>query len=204
MTEPDSIVFAGGRVPRLFTCSEAELGAELKSRVIALLATAWPDERSLAEQLRAPLHNPNQHPRYVMLIDGDDVLSYLVIPSTVIHLGDCEYRAAGLSAVITDPRQRGRGYGQQLVTAARDMIASSDADIGVFTCDPPLVDFYVRCGWTLMECTSVFGGTRARPFAADALGKRTLMEFCSARAKQHRQGFEDAALYLELDEGELW
>jgi hypothetical protein len=84
------------------------------------------------------------------------------------------------------------------------LIAGSDADIGVFTCDPPLVDFYVGCGWTLMEHTSVIGGTRKKPFPADSLNKRTLMGFFSPKAEQHRSDFEGATLYLELREGDLW
>lgn len=177
---------------------------DLKAQIVALLNDAWPSELTLEEQLRRPLHDPDRLPLAVILIESGIVLGYLAIPFTTISHSDRAYRAAGLSAVVTHPEQRRRGHGQRLVAAARDTIAASDADIGIFTCDLPLVPFYARCGWTPMPNTAVIGGTRTRPFPAAPLGKRTMMGFFSERALDHRRDFEGAALYLELREGDLW
>lgn len=188
----------------VFPYPQGELSLPLKAQVIALLDTERPSALTIAERLSQPLHDPNRHPLDLLLMEGDIVVSYLAIPSTIISLAGYTYKASGLSGVITHPLNRHRGYGRQLVTAARDLIAASDADIGVFTSDPPLVSFYVGCGWTLMGDTSIVGGTRERPFPADELGKRTLMGFFSAQAKQHRRDFVGASLHLGLREGDLW
>ncbi|HLB39244.1 MAG TPA: GNAT family N-acetyltransferase, partial [Actinomycetota bacterium] len=52
------------------------------------------------------------------------------------------YAASGLSTVVTDPVERGKGFGRRLVLAARDAIRDSGADLGVFTCDRYLQAFY--------------------------------------------------------------
>jgi len=190
--------------PTLLAYPQELLPPHLKEAVIDVLEQEWPSVFNREDRLGKPLHDPNKHPLMVMLVDQDMMLSCLAVPSTLIHLAGETYKASGLSAVLTNAAYRGRGYGRRLVTAARELIAGSDADIGVFTCDPPLVPFYVGCGWTLMEHTSVIGGTREKPFPADSLGKRTLMGFFSAKAQAHRSDFEGAAIHLGLREGDLW
>jgi aminoglycoside 2'-N-acetyltransferase I len=190
--------------PTLLTYPQDLLPPHLKDAVVDILEREWPSVFKREDLLGRPLHDPNKHPLMVLLVENDTVLSCLAVPSTLIHLAGDTYKASGLSAVLTDAGYRGRGYGRLLVTAAREVIAGSDADIGVFTCDPPLVPFYVGCGWTLMEHTSVIGGTREKPFPADSLGKGTLMGFFSAKAREHRADFEGATIHLELREGDLW
>jgi GNAT superfamily N-acetyltransferase len=180
------------------------LPSYLKEAALDILEREWPSALSREERLRKPLHDPNRDPLILVLVERDVVLGYLAVPSTRIHLAGATYKASGLSSVLINADYRGRGYGRRLVTAARDLIADSAADIGVFTCDPPLVPFYVGCGWTLMEHASVIGGTREKPFPAASLNKRTIMGFFSVKARAHRPAFEDAALHLELREGDLW
>ena len=109
-----------------------------------------------------------------------------------------------MSGVLTVPAFRGKGYGERVVRAATAFMEQDGADIGLFTCDPPLRTFYERCGWTLLEGASLVGGTRTRPFPSDTLGKITFARFFSARAQAHRNDFVGAAIWLELREGDLW
>lgn len=139
-----------------------------------------------------------------LLVEGGEVLAYIAIPSTTIEHAGRTYRASGLSAVSTHPAHLCRGHAARLVTAAREWMEASDADLGLFTCDPPLVPLYEACEWTHMPTTVVVGGTRAQPFRADSLGKATLMGFFSPAARAHRADFEGADVYLELREGDLW
>jgi GNAT superfamily N-acetyltransferase len=189
-------------MPRLLTFPDGVLPPELHAQVRAILRAEYPT-LSWSDTPRS-LDDPQSNPILLTLLDGDSVLSYLAIPSKLIHHAGETYQAYGLSSVITHPLHRHQGYGSQIVTAAWDLIADSDADIGIFTCDPHLVDFYVSRGWTLMPTTTVVGGTRAKPFPADSLGKRTLMGFFSPKALQRQSDFEGAAVYLELREGDLW
>lgn len=140
----------------------------------------------------------------MLLVEGEQVLAYLAIPSTAIEHAGRTYRASGLSAVSTHPAHVRQGHASRLVSAAREWIEASDADLGVFTCDPPLVSLYETCGWTHMPVTVVVGGTRAQPFRADTLGKATLMGFFSPAARAHRAAFEGTDVYLGLREGDLW
>jgi aminoglycoside 2'-N-acetyltransferase I len=193
----------GADVERLLAYPQEDLPHHLKAQIIAHFDSEWPSALSAAERLQHPLHDPNCHPVTLLIVE-DGVVSYLAIPSTVIHHAGHTYKASGLSGVITHPVYRRHGYGRQLVTAARDLIAAGDADIGVFTCDPPLVAIYTRCGCRAMEHAAIIGGTREKPFPADALGKRTRMGVFSERAKQHHPDFAGASLYVDLRDGDLW
>jgi len=174
----------------------------LDARVLALLQAEYPG--MFIGRTQRSLNDPRTHPTLLLLMDGDDVISYLAIPSKIIQHAGREYKAYGLSSVITHPSFRRQGYGHTIVAAARGFIAASDADIGVFTCDPPLVDFYVGCGWSLMGGTWLVGGTRENPFPSNELDKCTLMGFFSEKARARRADFEGVAICLDLREGDLW
>lgn len=187
---------------QLRTYTNDTLPPDLDARVHALLQAEYPDV--FVGRMQRSLKDPCTHPTLMLLLDGDEVASYLAIPSKTIRQAGREYKAYGLSTVLTHPTFRRQGYGHRIVTAAREFIAASDADIGAFTCDPPLVDFYVSCGWTLMEGTWLVGGTRENPFPSNELQKCTLMAFFSEKARAHRADFEGVAIYLDLREGDLW
>lgn len=140
----------------------------------------------------------------MVLTDNDEVHAYLAIPTRTISHAGAELRASGLGAVVSHPNSRGAGYGAKIVVAARELIEASGVDIGIFTCDPPLVAFYARCGWDPMPSTVVVGGTRERPFRADSLDKGTLMAFFTPHAQAHRADFVAADVYVDLREGDLW
>lgn len=188
----------------ILTFDQDALPIELKSQVLAILEVAWPTGRDIEERLHRPLHAPRNAPACMLLVEGGSVLAYLAIPTKTIEHAGVTYRVAGLSSVATHPNRLRHGYGATLVTAARERISGSGADLGIFTCDPPLVPFYEGCGWTQTPATVVVGGTRERPFRADELGKRTMMRFFSSLAQEHRADFADADVYLDLREGDLW
>jgi aminoglycoside 2'-N-acetyltransferase I len=183
---------------------QAELPLELKRGALAILERAWPTGRSIESRLSKPLHDPRTDPVCMLLIVSSEVVSYLAILSKEIDHAGSRYRAAGLSAVSTHPDHLRHGYAGQLVTAAREHIAAMGADIGIFTCDPPLAPFYVSHGWDVMPSTVVVGGTKDRPLRADAFEKTTLMRFFTQRAATHRSDFDNADVYLVLREGDLW
>ncbi|GMU41157.1 MAG: hypothetical protein AMXMBFR23_20230 [Chloroflexota bacterium] len=187
------LAFAQDAVPR-----------DLKAQALAILEAAWPSGRPIEARLDRPLHDPRSEPECMLLVEDGRVVAYLAIPRrTIVHRGFA-YRACGLSAVSTHPDHLRRGHAARLVAAARERIEASGADVGVFTCDPPLVPLYEAQGWTHMPRTVVVGGTRAVPFRADSLGKATLMAFFSPLAREHRADFDDADVYLDLREGDLW
>ncbi|MDP2327521.1 MAG: GNAT family N-acetyltransferase [Dehalococcoidia bacterium] len=192
------------RLATVLTCPQDDLPLHLKRQALEVLAAAFPGGRSVEERLNRRLHDPRTNPVCMLLVEGEQVLAYLAILSTTIEHAGRTYRVSGLSAVSTHPHHLRQGHAARLVTSAREWIEASDADLGVFTCDPPLISLYQACGWAHMPATVVVGGTRAQPFRADTLGKATLMGFFSPAAQAHRSDFDEADVYLDLREGDLW
>lgn len=171
---------------------------DLRAQVLALQNQAWPsDERVEA----GPTHDPALQPLSMLLLERRRVLAALdILSKEITHQGQ-RYAASGLSTVVTDEALRGKGYGRQLVEAARETIAASGADLGLFTCDVPLRTFYERAGWHVLEGTVLVGGTREAPFPSDQFEKVTMACFFSARAREHAQSF--VGCRIELYPGEI-
>lgn len=172
--------------------------AELRMQVLRLQRRAWPDAQPHG-------HDPALRPLSMLLLLEAQVVCALDILSKDVHHEGEVYAASGLSAVVTDTARRGRGFGVQLVRAARAEIARRGADLGLFTCDPSLRRFYERAGWRILPGTVLIGGTPDDPLPSDRESKVTMGDFCSTRARNHAQAFIGArvALYSgEIDK--LW
>jgi len=183
---------------RVLSLPQHEVPAALQAQVVALREQAWPrqaDEPSTG-------HDPALRPVTMLLIDdGDSVLAALAILSKDISHHGRRFAASGLSAVVTDRSQRNRGHGHRLVTAARQQIADSGADLGIFSCDRALAGFYRRAGWQLLPGTVLIGGTAENPFPSDQFDKVVLAGLFSDHARAHAAGFCRAR--IELYPGEI-
>ncbi|MEU9131740.1 GNAT family N-acetyltransferase [Kitasatospora sp. NPDC048540] len=182
---------------------EAEVPAELRAQVWELQELAWPT----GEPDPGRSHDPALDPRSMLLLDGGTVVAALDLLGKEITHGGQVFRARGLSAVVTDPARRGRGHGGRLVAAARAALGPLGADLGIFTCDRPLVPFYVRAGWQPLPGTVLVGGTPERPFPSDRadFDKVVLADFVTAHARAHRASFTGARVTLHPGEiDRLW
>jgi GNAT superfamily N-acetyltransferase len=180
---------------RIVTMPAAELPAGLRDRVRAIEDEAWPREGP------GTGHDPALRPlSMLMLVDDRVVAALAVLSKPLLHAGEL-YAASGLSTVVTAAADRRRGYGRRLVEAARERIRSDGADLGIFTCDPPLQGFYERAGWTALDGAVLVGGTPAAPCPSDRLGKVTMAAFFSERAAARAATFEHAR--IELYPGEI-
>ena len=177
----------------ILTFAQDELPAALRDRVLALHQQAWP---AAAEREPGPIHDPLLHPVALLLVLDGRVLAALHILSKEIEHAGSTYAASGLSTVVTDEAERGHGYGRRLVVAAREAVAASGADIGIFTCDRPLGPFYESAGWTILPGTVLVGGTPAAPFPSDQWDKVTLAAFFSERARRDAGRFAHARIAL--------
>jgi aminoglycoside 2'-N-acetyltransferase I len=185
-------------------CPEAELPEDLRAQTLNALRDEWPAAFSGAQADRTQLNDPELHAMICSALVGGQLASHVSVPrKTIAHRGK-SYKAYGLSGVLTLPPFRGQGYGERVVRAATAFMEEDGADLGLFTCDPPLRSFYERCGWTVLEGASLVGGTRDKPFPSDTLGKMSFARFFSARARAHEKDFAGAAIWLELREGDLW
>ena len=82
------------------------------------------------------------------------------------------------------------------MSAAREAIAASGADLGIFTCDRPLGPFYESAGWAVIPGAVLVGGTPEEPFPSDQWDKVTLAAFFSAKARRGAASFAGARIGL--------
>ncbi|MEO6502131.1 MAG: GNAT family N-acetyltransferase [Jatrophihabitantaceae bacterium] len=183
---------------RVLSFFQHAVPAVLQAQVLTLQEQAWP--RRAGEPSTG--HDPALQPVTMLLVDDrEGVLASLAVLSKEIAHNGRRFAASGLSTVVTDQSQRGRGYGHQLVTAARDQIAASGADLGIFSCDRELAGFYRRAGWRVLPGTVLIGGTPENPFPSDRLGKLVLAELFTDHARAHAASFDQAR--IELYPGEI-
>jgi GNAT superfamily N-acetyltransferase len=185
-------------------CPEVELPDDLLRQTLVALRSEWPSAFSGSYTDRTQLNDPALHATIFSLVVDGKLASHLSVPRKSIEHRGASYKAYGLSGVLTIPAFRGKGHGERVVRAATEFMEEDGADIGLFTCDPALRTFYERCGWSLLEGASLIGGTRAKPFPSDALGKITFGRFFSVRAQARENDFAGTPIWLELHEGHLW
>jgi aminoglycoside 2'-N-acetyltransferase I len=171
---------------RILSFPEHDVPPELRIEQVRLQDQAWPSDEPSGPE---PWHDQALRPVSMLLMDGDRVVAALDILSKEIVVGLERFAASGLSAVVTDPLERGKGYGRTLCEAAKGVMAEAGADVGIFTCDGGLTTFYERAGWRHLEGTVVIGGTPEDPYPSDALDKVTMGAFFSERARAHEASF---------------
>lgn len=147
-------------------------------------------------------HDPALRPVTMLLVDDHEVVlaSLAILSKEITHDGQ-RYAASGLSTVVTDQAQRARGHGHRLVSAARERIAASGTDLGIFTCDRALAGFYRRAGWQILPGTVLIGGTPDDPFPSDRFDKVVVAELFTEHAREHAASFDQA--HIELYPGDI-
>ncbi|MGW2400960.1 GNAT family N-acetyltransferase [Kitasatospora sp. NPDC001664] len=174
---------------QLLTFPEAQVPAELRSQVWRLQEVAWPSGGADP----GTSHDPALAPESLLLVADGRVLAALDLLGKEIDHDGARYLARGLSCVVTDPAERGRGHGGRLVRAALEVVRGSGADLGVFSCDRPLLGFYRAAGWRELAGAVLVGGTPQDPFPTDRPGfdKVVMADLCTGRARaaswEHRR-----------------
>jgi len=142
-------------------------------------------------------------PVSLVVLQNAIVVSHaVVLRKAMTHTGK-QYSAFGLGSMVTNPSYRRQGFGRRILEYATEHMEQEGADIGVFTCDPHLAEFYNWNGWETTKSTPLVGGTEGKPFPSDKLGKLTVIQFFSDRAKAQRNSILAGPIYLELGEGKL-
>jgi aminoglycoside 2'-N-acetyltransferase I len=189
---------------QILSFPEAATPGDLRVQVREIQEQAWPTARVPDTAVEAaPVHDRALRPLSMLLVDGGTVLSALdILSKEIVHAGR-RFHAGGLSTVVTRQEVRGRGYGRQLVTAAREEMTAHGLDLGLFTCDRPLRAFYESAGWRVLPGTVLVGGTQQAPFPSDQPGfdKITMSYFFSAAARQAQASFHHCR--IELYPGEI-
>jgi aminoglycoside 2'-N-acetyltransferase I len=188
---------------RVVSYPEHAVPRELRAQMVALQNQAWPSD---GPPTLAPRHDGALDPVSALLVDDDvRVLSAIDILSKPIDHAGRSFDASGISAMVTDERRRGEGFGRALARAALTIMREAGADLGIFTCDRHLQGFYEGAGWEYLPGTVLVGGTPQDPFPSDRFDKVTMASFFSAQANAARERFVEARVELfPGDIDKLW
>ncbi|NUK60491.1 GNAT family N-acetyltransferase [Streptomyces lunaelactis] len=188
---------------QILSFPEEATPSELRIQVREIQEQAWPSARVSVTPADAPTHDPVLRPFSMLLVEGGSVLAALdILSKEIVHAGR-RFAAGGLSTVVTRREARGRGCGRRLVAAARETMVTQGLDLGMFTCDRPLLAFYESAGWHLLPGAVLIGGTPRAPFPSDQPGfdKVTMAAFFSAEGRQAQTSFHHSR--VELYPGEI-
>lgn len=124
-----------------------------------LLATIWPNpEKPLEHRIRQMLEMTKivapteaQMPRSFVIREGGKVLAHAAVIPRVIGTSIGEITIAGLLRVCTDPAQRGRGLGEQIVRPAFDLIDRGIFPFSLFQTSNEIQPFYEKLGACVVE-----------------------------------------------------
>ncbi len=178
--------------------------SERVRRDIALLMhRVWPSSPAPSQDEAVPEeHDPALDALSCFIYRDNRLLSYAaVLNFTLSHAGQ-HFRTAALSCVATDPAYQNQGLSSLVVSAATRCIENSHADIGLFTCDPPLASFYAKAGWPVVS-VAVIGSHDVGALSSTELGKVVLLRLLSEHAHQHAAAFANSPISLGLPLGQF-
>lgn len=132
-------------------------------------------------------------PVYFVMADDPALFSHAAAVTRSVECNGQIYACGGLSAVLTYPAFRHRGYASQTVRAATEHLESASLDLALLWTDPDKENFYSRFGWEYHPSVRILvGGTEAKKIY-EAF---TMIRFFSARAIEKRREFESHPIYI--------
>lgn len=180
----------------LLVYPQSELPSAIECQILSFLRVTWPDGFRGPNRLRNWITRLEHHPRSYVLVENGLLIAHAqVVWKMLEHAGEV-YKTYGLTGVFTYPSFRGQGYGLRVIQAATDAIAHSDAEIGMFHCDPALKDFYTRAGWQAMEGAVTLIGARDHPVVANEL---MMMQFFTPNARRSQATFLQTPVFFDED-----
>jgi GNAT superfamily N-acetyltransferase len=180
-------------VADLVMFSDEEVPAGIKCQVLSFHRLQWWEDYTGENRLRDWIQPPELHPAHVAIVEDGVLISYAAVVWKLLEHAGAVYTTFGLSGVLTYPAFRGQGYGRRVVEAATEVIRASDADIGLFTCEPSLSHFYAASGWIPMERAVLQCGPRSAPLTTT---QRAMMGFFSEKGRHGRPSFESLPIYF--------
>ena len=185
----------GETMPEPIIYPRAQLPPELAWQVISFMRIASPDTFAGFDWLKywACNNGGNDHPHHILLVKNGILISHTEVVWKYLDHAGVTYKAYGLTGVFTYPGLRRQGHGTRIVKTGTEYIRQTDADIGIFCCDPILQGFYSNCGWIPMEKTTVVIEPEDRPVIVEEM---TMMLFLSESGKRGRPAFETEPVHF--------
>jgi GNAT superfamily N-acetyltransferase len=181
-----------------------QTSGQVRRDIALLMHRVWPDQSAPSQGEAMPEeHDPELDVLCCFIYRGNRLLSYAAILNfTLSHAGQA-FSVAALSCVATDPAYQNQGLSSLVVSAATRCIENSHADIGLFTCDPPLASFYAKAGWPAVSGVAVIGSHDTGALSSTELGKVVLLRMLSEHAYDHAAAFANTTLSLGLPLGQF-
>lgn len=168
--------------------NRAELPDHFYYQAQAFSRIVWYDSETYDIDLDEPM-------THIVLAKDRSLISYAEVLSKQIELNGISYRCAGLSAMMTFPFFRRRGFGGQVVEAAIAVMRDEvDADVALLWTDPENEAFYARYGWQGLPDMTTLIGDRDQPEIYDE--ELPMMLFFTEKAKQNRSQFGKGQVYV--------
>lgn len=176
----------------------------LRRDIAVILHRVWPDTCPLPGDSIPAAHNSILNARSFYSYIGGRMVSYAGVVRKTIEHSDQIFSIAGLSCVATDPNYQGQGLGLSTVSAATKWIEQSDADFGIFTCEPSLATFYKRAGaWPIVPSVTLIGSREEGALSSETLQVVVLMRLFSAKAHAYESKLRHSTIDLSLPAGEF-
>ena len=103
---------------------------------------------------------------HLALFASSQMIAYLRLALRTLTTGRNRRDILGVGTVCVDEMHRGRGVGCELMEAANHIIVEEAVDAGLLNCQAPVIGFYEKCGWRLLETRFVkMSDSRAEYFA---------------------------------------
>lgn len=180
-----------------------DLPCSVQLDVHLLMHKVWGDPLLPPSDPIVSPHNIDYSPCSCTVYVNGILASYAaVLTFPVAHHG-VTFLASGLSCVATSPDFERHGFGSLAVNAATQHILHSSVDIGLFTCDPPLKEFYFRSGWQSVDNLQLISHSGIDALCSRSMGKVVFLKLVSPFALKNADLFFDDVLNLGLESGQF-
>ena len=132
-------------------------------------------------------------PVYFVVAEEPALFSHAAAVTRSVECNGQTYSCGGLSAVLTYPAFRKRGYASQVVQAATEHLNTGSFDVALLWTTPERERFYGRFGWEHHPAIRTLKGSQASPEVYDDFA---MIRFLSERAKKHQVDFETHPVYV--------
>jgi GNAT superfamily N-acetyltransferase len=132
-----------------------DLPRELEIQVLAFMRIVWGEDWSVEDRSRTRLWR-DDHAVHFVRADDDLLVSHAQIVVPDLERDGRRLRIAGVGGVMTYPQFRGEGHGTAVMRRTTDHIRiDASFDVGMLFCEPDVIPFYERFGWTTLPANRV-------------------------------------------------
>jgi GNAT superfamily N-acetyltransferase len=185
------IVYTILLMPTLSRFTNSNLPDHFAHQIRDFIRIHWFD--AFQYDVHAPAVSDDWSPVYFVLAEDPALFSHAAAVTRSVECNGQTYSCGGLSAVLTYPAFRNRGYATQVVQAATEYLSSSLFDVALLWTSPENEHFYGRFGWEHRPTIRTFFGSPTSPEFYDAF---VMIRWLSDRATKNEPDFEAHKVYV--------